>query len=96
MGVKNLEESSSESKRPLNRMGSTSQSLSCDICSKTFKTKGCLETHRKHVHDKIRNFECGICNKLFLARQSEQRHRKLVHDRIKDLEKIRRLANSAT
>eukprot|EP01083_Nonionella_stella_P130949 397560_1 len=36
----------------------------CDVCDKTFKSRGCLTTH-KHTHNKP--FKCNMCPRAFVS-----------------------------
>ena len=40
----------------------------CDICSKTFKSRGLLRNHYNNVHETNKKFKCEICNKSFNAK----------------------------
>ncbi|CAB0040201.1 unnamed protein product [Trichogramma brassicae] len=44
---------------------SSSISLVCEICHKSFGYKSDLKKHTTTVHDRSKPFECGICHKSF-------------------------------
>ena len=46
----------------------------CEICDKSFTTKGNLTTHRKTVHSGEKRFSCDHCNKCFSTKQSLNDH----------------------
>lgn len=55
----------------------TGQEYKCDFCSKCFRTKSSLKSHRQ-LH--IKKFECEICNKMFSHLQQVRKHKKEFHE----------------
>ena len=60
--------------------------LSCEICNKTFSTKGNLKKHVSSVHERKKPFECEICNKVFFEKGTLKIHISSVHEKKKSFE----------
>ena len=60
--------------------------FTCEICEKTFTTKGYVNKHKMFVHENIRDLECQYCQKKFSEKSNLDRHIKCVHQGIKDFE----------
>jgi len=53
------------------------QQFQCNFCSKSFKTKVLLKSH-KQLH--VKKFECEICKKMFSHLRHLKKHKKEIHD----------------
>ena len=53
--------------------------IKCELCEKSFHSKGYLKLHIKVVHDKIKEYMCDFCNKTFGHIKEMRRHIKLIH-----------------
>ena len=51
----------------------------CDMCQKTFTTKGALNVHITCVHNKELNFKCPQCGMQFGTKNYMSRHFKNIH-----------------
>ena len=49
------------------------RTISCFICSKTFKTKDSLWQHKK-THDKPENISCNMCSSVFQSKSALRKH----------------------
>jgi hypothetical protein len=57
--------------------------FNCDICDKSYSTKGSLKAHIIRIHDKVRH-NCPSCNYTDSTKGNIKQHIKTVHDKIKD------------
>ena len=57
--------------------------VTCDICQKTYMSEKTLETHKRLVHEKIRDYVCEICAKSFQTPAYLKHHIAAVHDGIR-------------
>ena len=46
----------------------------CDVCFKTFKTKGTCQQHKLRIHSDVKLFKCSKCDKRFKDAGSCRRH----------------------
>ena len=46
----------------------------CDVCFKTFKTKGTCQQHKLRIHSDVKQFKCSKCEKRFKDAGSCRRH----------------------
>lgn len=60
------------------RYHATSRNFKCDLCEKTFKTFGCVQTHKKFVHSE-KFMICDACGKNFGRRSGLVKHFQAVH-----------------
>lgn len=51
----------------------------CDECHGTFKTQQHLKSHKKLVHDNIRDYVCAICQLQFPDHSRLRRHINKIH-----------------
>ena len=72
--------------RRLNTCVKCREKFSCDKCDYKCKFKSVLQTHIKHVHDKIKDFECDKCDYKCSTNGDLNVHIKMVHDKILDFE----------
>ena len=56
------------------------RTISCYICSKTFKTKDSLWQHKK-THDKPENISCNMCSSVFQSKSALRKHVLRIHER---------------
>ncbi|KAJ4177756.1 hypothetical protein NW767_015039, partial [Fusarium falciforme] len=56
----------------------------CDKCQKAFNTSSDLATHKRNVHDKIRDHVCLKCSMAFSSKYDLNRHKKNIHDKIRN------------
>ena len=46
----------------------------CEVCFKTFKTKGTCQQHKLRIHSDVKQFKCSKCDKRFKDAGSCRRH----------------------
>ena len=56
----------------------------CNICNKTFTTKGALRYHQETIHEGKRpSLNCPLCDKIFNEKSRLKRHIDNVHEKLK-------------
>ena len=60
------------------------ETITCNICSKTFKIQRSLTNHITMVHRSRKDYKCGSCNKSFSLAGILKKHIYAVHEGHKD------------
>ena len=55
-------------------------SLTCDTCDSSFKSKKSLKRHITSVHEGKKSFKCDLCGTSFTGKSSLKRHVATVHE----------------